>query len=233
MKQDNANLPIGGRLWQCARYLCTRFAQEPLLSRIRNGKVIDLGAGTGVCGLAAAALGARHVVLTDRADVTPLLAQNIAHFVAQRLPGATPAEDIHACELDWGELCEKPIVPPYDVVIACEVLYSMQCVFIFPAGVCLRLCALRVHSHHCFSLVHLFVFAVVLLRVRYRMLLQTMADLTNTDSVVIVAHKQRIGDNGEAEFFTTVAPYFDIVRSLTLCSLSLSLILRHSSLFSG
>lgn len=40
-------------------------------------RVLDLGTGTGVAGLAAAQCGARETILTDRASLGPLVRSNI------------------------------------------------------------------------------------------------------------------------------------------------------------
>ena len=79
----------GAVVWECGIVLAmlldwltsTRVAPSSLQAALgRNGLrgrcVVELGSGTGIGGLAAAALGAR-VLLTDTADVQPLLESNI------------------------------------------------------------------------------------------------------------------------------------------------------------
>ncbi|GFR48037.1 hypothetical protein Agub_g9869, partial [Astrephomene gubernaculifera] len=55
---------LGAKVWMVAHMLCLELASNrgPLLA---GKKVLELGSGCGVCGLAAAALGAGQVVLTD------------------------------------------------------------------------------------------------------------------------------------------------------------------------
>ncbi|CAJ1448573.1 unnamed protein product [Effrenium voratum] len=55
---------IAGVLYDCALLLAARLVEEP---RLLAGKVLELGCGTGCCGLVAAACGA-EVLLTDRSE---------------------------------------------------------------------------------------------------------------------------------------------------------------------
>jgi RNA 3'-terminal phosphate cyclase (ATP) len=88
---------------------------------LRGRRVLDLGAGTGIAGLAAAALGA-DVTLSDTEEALPLLRRNVAAN-ARTVADAGGAARV-AC-LDWAappaELADEA---PWDVVLAADVVYS-------------------------------------------------------------------------------------------------------------
>lgn len=71
--------------------------------RRKKCRVIELGAGTGIAGIAASLLGAAHVVVTDLPHVVPLIQTNIDLNVS---PSFLPSSSSPACTARayaWGE----------------------------------------------------------------------------------------------------------------------------------
>lgn len=87
--EDPAGSGPGGALWDASVVLAHHI--HSLAHALRGARVVELGAGTGLPGLAAARLGA-HVVLTDRARALPLLRRN----------AECNALDVQVQELEWG-----------------------------------------------------------------------------------------------------------------------------------
>ena len=88
----------GSVVWEAAdallRWLDESYAPSGGLA---GRTIVELGAGTGVCGLACALLGARRVILTDLAEAVPLLRKNAsecAHLLG-------PDTSIEVAELTW------------------------------------------------------------------------------------------------------------------------------------
>jgi predicted nicotinamide N-methyase len=83
---------------------------------IRNTRVIELGAGLGLPGLVARALGASCVCLTDLPNQLPLLQSNL---------DLNPVSDCASslCALPWG-LSLPPSFPSFDVVLAADVAFD-------------------------------------------------------------------------------------------------------------
>ena len=99
-------------------------------------QLLDLGAGTGVTSLCAAALGA-SVLATEVPDALPMLAHNVAQnyervqaFTASCTPRAGVnngrGSAIYAAPLPWSLHLPTeglPLLPPYDVIVAADTLY--------------------------------------------------------------------------------------------------------------
>lgn len=94
VREGRLGAGLGARPWPCAGLLCRALAEERSL---RDAEVLELGCGVGVCGISAAVLGARRVVLTDCVpDVLDLAAANIGLNASRVLPGTC-----HVRWFDW------------------------------------------------------------------------------------------------------------------------------------
>jgi len=128
---------VGGEIWPAAAALCAWLRERP--AELRGASVLELGAGTGACGIYAAALGASRVVLTDGgpAALLDLARSNIAanrHLMAD---GAS----VEVRPLAWGEQDEAGETAPAhhnshhmdqimdlvaDLVLASDVIYGHE-----------------------------------------------------------------------------------------------------------
>jgi predicted nicotinamide N-methyase len=184
-------LGVGGRLWDCGIALLTYLAHNP--SAVSGKRVLELGAGTGVVGLAASRLGAKHVVLTDLADVCQLISQNVllSGAAATYVPVVWPGGGalfvrrwwqcicfgiMLACcrcsvrSLLWGNDADLAAVDAVDLVLAADVVYEPEC---------------------------------------FEPLLKTLRALATTrETTVLLAYRPRHPDG--SVFFERVAEFFDV-----------------------
>lgn len=113
---------VGAEVWPAAAFLCDWMLE--MEHAIRGASVLEIGAGTGVCGLFASGVGASHVVLSDGgpAELAALIERNIAdnaiavsngRVTFQHLPwGDTSNELLDSARLGW------------DWVLASDVTYA-------------------------------------------------------------------------------------------------------------
>ena len=116
----NGDSATGGRVWHSAPVLC-RWLREHASSTVRSRDILELGSGTGACGLFAAGLGASSVCLTDgMAALLPLLEHN-AKLNQKSLLGA-----IQISALRWGACAQGEPLPtgPFDLIIGSDVIYD-------------------------------------------------------------------------------------------------------------
>lgn len=107
---DLQRFPYGLLLWTSAVGLARRLAAEPAL--VRGKTVLELGAGVGLPGMVAQALGAKVTQTDYQAD-----ALNLARINAYR----NGVEGISYLFADWREFSP---VETYDMVIGSDVLYE-------------------------------------------------------------------------------------------------------------
>ena len=92
-------------------------------ARLRGCAALELGAGTCLAGLTAAAVGAR-VTLTDRADAQQVLANAAAAAARNGLSEAR----CRVLPLTWGDFTPQLVaLPPQDVLLGADVLYDSTC----------------------------------------------------------------------------------------------------------
>eukprot|EP00802_Teleaulax_amphioxeia_P019229 Tamp_19454.p1 GENE.Tamp_19454~~Tamp_19454.p1 ORF type:complete len:287 (+),score=61.09 Tamp_19454:122-982(+) len=151
VRQARGSMPIsqdrmvvGNTLWNSSvvlsRYLeagAEGHAHEFAAEALRGKRVLELGAGcAGLSGLCLACMGCAQVVLTDQAEVLPLLRENVSRFVsaAQAMPeGSLP----HGCaaltgaisveEFDWldtSQIRAHAAQSGYDVVLGADLSYA-------------------------------------------------------------------------------------------------------------
>lgn len=110
----------GSWLWDCSLVLANWLqtgAWPP--GSLKGKRAVEIGAGTGLPGLAAAALGA-DVTLTDIPALVPNLERNIAANAARLAPGRAAA-----APLVWGQDC-RHLAPPVDLVLGSDVMYDTE-----------------------------------------------------------------------------------------------------------
>ena len=111
-------------LWACGRHLANHLCEAPEL--IQGKRCIELGAGIGLTGIAAAALGASEVVLTDVPAAMSLLRANAAAASASHGGAAGEGCRLIVQELLWGEQAhiEQALSRgAYEVVLGADILY--------------------------------------------------------------------------------------------------------------
>lgn len=91
---------LGSELWPAAEALISHLQEISAGSQsLTAQRVVELGAGSGACGLAAACLGAKHVILTDKRSLLPLLRINATAAGAALSKHA----QIEVHSLEWSE----------------------------------------------------------------------------------------------------------------------------------
>lgn len=115
IEESMAAFDSGSRVWDAGVALAVILGDDPATAGL---SIVEIGSGTGIAGLSAAAAGA-DVVLTDRADSVDLLNRNVALNLLETRVLAT--------ELTWGyDIPEEiQVRGPFDLIIGSELLYRL------------------------------------------------------------------------------------------------------------
>ena len=91
--------------------------------------MLELGAGTGLCGLALSLLGAQHVYLTDLEYALPLATENSAR-------NTTGSVDIRPLDwFDYASFASDSWLDKFDLIVAADVVWRAELVDAFIATV--------------------------------------------------------------------------------------------------
>jgi predicted nicotinamide N-methyase len=127
---------LGSSLWHSALPLCDWLYSSSHLwgDRSRSHRILELGAGCGTCGIAAALAppGGHTVVLTDKAEVCDHLQRNaVVNTAVIQATGSS----VHVAPLLWRRTLQQNEAwaeweavkqhGPFDVIIACECVYEL------------------------------------------------------------------------------------------------------------
>jgi predicted nicotinamide N-methyase len=112
---------LGNAVWEGAVQL-TRLLERRVQERtmaLDKMRVLELGAGVGLVGLAAAVLGSPHVVLTDMRNIVPLLQRN-----AELNAAACGDNAVVVCrDLDWTDDPLPDLGSEFDLIVAADCIY--------------------------------------------------------------------------------------------------------------
>lgn len=121
-RQDPTSFNHGLAVWDAGLVLAS-FLDRTQGRRLRGKRVLEIGSGCGVLGVALARLGA-HVTLSDLPSVTPLLRDNVARNTRDGIAAdaEVPAPDV--VEFDFTAPIPDALRRPFDLIVGTDVIYS-------------------------------------------------------------------------------------------------------------
>lgn len=105
-------------MWEASQALARVLVEQQPEFWDHKRRVVELGCGCGLCGLVAAGLGAREVVLTDQ--VLFVAEHNLRHA------GLPPhvQRQVRVEKLKWGDDADvRAISPPFDLLLGGDIMY--------------------------------------------------------------------------------------------------------------
>ncbi|KAK4255550.1 hypothetical protein QN277_008537 [Acacia crassicarpa] len=139
LQQDNGSMHVGTSVWPCSLVLVKfveRWAPPPPsdsdlntpnpysdLLDFRSKRAVEIGTGCGVAGMGLYLLGLTDIVITDIAPVMPALKRNL------KVNKPVLGKNLKYSTLYWNNSDQiKALNPPFDFVIATDVVYIEESV---------------------------------------------------------------------------------------------------------
>ena len=129
IEQEFEGAEEGSVVWDASRSFLAYISQPPQLELLRDARVLEIGAGTGVVGIALARLGAKSITLTDKHSQIALCQRNAAFNLAE-IPGISPIGVEVLCWEPgrWRHECASELAQPdsFDLIVVCDCVYPGQ-----------------------------------------------------------------------------------------------------------
>ena len=126
---DDCKLETGGSLWHASYALAHYFTKNPEV--VRGKIILELGAGCGLCSIAASKLGACKVIISDMECQLPHLRKNVLAnevdncYCIPLLFGSTRADYLNTImEVLGTSIYPEEWIP--DIIIASDVCYDIS-----------------------------------------------------------------------------------------------------------
>lgn len=131
--QDNGSMHVGTTVWPASlvlvkfidRWLTTTTDPNPyaILTNFTDKRAVELGTGCGVAAMGLYLLGLKDIILTDIAPVMPALKHNL------KRNKPVLGKMLKTAQLHWNNSDQiKALNPPFDYVIAADVVYIEESV---------------------------------------------------------------------------------------------------------
>ena len=107
-------------VWPSAKALADYFCSHERRCLVERKRILELGSGTGLCGILLAKIGAEQVVMTDGC-------MNAVDVIQRNVERNNVGSVARAEQLTWGE--QSPSLPSYEVCIGTDVIYEPDAVY--------------------------------------------------------------------------------------------------------
>lgn len=116
--QDEKTYGYAGKIWDCAYVFSNFISSEKVRKLLKNKAILEVGSGTGLCGLIAACAESKKVYLTDRIENLNILQKNF------ELNKDSLNSEVCITDLNWNYIVDfKKITEGIDIIIASDIIY--------------------------------------------------------------------------------------------------------------